>query len=463
MKLLRKVRTLIRSWLPGYSLTDPLGLSFSLETEKAFLKYYFEMTVAKTRRSMIFGVLIYSIFYTIEYIFLSGSKYPLLVNRFWFVIPITILVYIFSFWDVFRRHSQLFNSIYMLVVGGGVIALIVTKPYSAESYYTGLILILIFIHILSGFRFYWASAIGWTLVISYILSVLGGTDLLWAEYGDNFFFLTAANMLLMFGYFTELFYRREFFLRYQLNLEGEKIEEVMHDLEVSVADRTKQLSEEVAERKAAQEEAQKALRQKNIMVREVYYRTKNNMNVVISLLNMQASLQKHRPADDIFRQISERIYSMSLVHEQLYQSDNVSLIQFNQYVRKLVSRIHHSNPQTSNKVLVSYNCEIIELDLDMAVPLGLAINEIITNTFKHGFPKNREGYIWIDMSKNERGNTQIVISNDGLPFPHDVSLANPSSLGLRLAKLLIEEQLQGKLTISSDDYVIYAIELSGTP
>ena len=132
-------------------------------------------------------------------------------------------------------------------------------------------------------------------------------------------------ILLMFGgYFTEVFYRREFLLQHQLKQGREKTEAINVSLEARVTDRTIKLQEEVAERKYAQEETQNVLEEKELLLKEVYHRTKNNMNVVISLLNMQSEEQKKNPTEDVFNRISDRIYSMSLVHEQLYRSDDLS-------------------------------------------------------------------------------------------------------------------------------------------
>ena len=451
---------IIKGKLPGYGLADPLSLSFSIETERAFLENYFKITLTRTRLSIIFGVIVYGLFYLLDLMVLPDVKFPLFIIRFGLVIPVTLTIYVISFQEIYKHLFQLLNTLYMLIAGVGIVAMTLIKPQYTEGYYTGIILVLIFVYILSGLRFYWSLATGWIILIIYFIGISFFTDIPWVEYLDNIFFLVGANILLMFGgYFAELFNRREFFLQYQLNIEGETIEEVKRELEFSVMDRTHKLQKEVVERKLAQEKTQEALKQKDIVLREVYHRTKNNMGVVISLLGMQSSEQKKRPTQDAFCQISDRIYSMSLVHEQLYRSDDLRSIRFDQYIRKLVSKVHHSNPQTSSKILVQYNCDTIELGLNEAVPLGLAVNEIITNTFKHGFPAGREGYIRISMSKNEGGVLQVEVSNDGLPFPQEINLSDPGTLGLRLIKLLIQDQLQGNISITSDEDVIYKIKL----
>ncbi|MEA3286883.1 MAG: sensor histidine kinase [Candidatus Marinimicrobia bacterium] len=227
-------------------------------------------------------------------------------------------------------------------------------------------------------------------------------------------------------------------------------------------DRTNKLQEEVLERKDAQETAQNALKQKDVLLREVYHRTKNNMNVVISLLNMQSAEQNKRPVEDAFSAISDRIYSMSLVHEQLYRSEDLSTIRFDEYVKTLVSRLHYSMPKVPGNIRVSYECEAIEIGLAEAVPLGLAVNEIVTNAFKHGFPDGRKGQIQIHMKNNKMGNLLIEVINDGLVFLKDVNIDNPETLGLHLIKMLIQDQLQSKLSIVSNKNVRYTIELLPT-
>ncbi len=446
MKLWQKMSMFRGDDIPIIRWIIPLSLSFSTETEIAFQKYFFKLSLIRFRPALVLGMALYGLFYLLDYFWLPDIRLPLFLIRFGFVLPVGFVIYLVSYQKIFRRHYQLFSMMYMLAAGIGIVIMTLIKPDYTETYYVGIILVLIFIYILSGLRFYWASATGAIIVISYIVGIQWVTGAAWFHYIDNYFFLIGSNILLMVGgYFMEIFYRREFYLQYQLNLGKEKIEEINIGLEARVADRTKEL--------------QKALEQQEILLREVYHRTKNNMNVVISLLNMQSAEQDKHPVNDPFAPISDRIYSMSLVHEQLYHSEDLSTIQFDEYAQRLISRLHHSMPQRPDAIQVSYQCETIEMGLEQAIPLGLAINEIITNAFKHGFPDGRRGHIQINMFRNERDNVQIEISNDGLSFPEDVSPENPDTLGLHLVKMLVQDQLQSKLSIDSSEEVCYKIEI----
>ena len=459
-KLWQKMRMIQDGEIPGPKWTDPLSLSFPVESEIAFMDFFFKLTLTRFRPALVMGMSLYSLFFLLDYWWLPEVKNSLFLIRFGLVVPIGFAIYLVSYHEIFRRFYQLFSMAYMLAAGIGIVMMTLIRPHYTETYYVGIILVLIFIYILSGLRFYWATATGGLIVVSYIIGIQWVTGADWLQHIDNYFFLVSSNVLLMLGgYFMEVFYRREFLLQYQLTLEREKIKQVNVGLEARVLDRTKKLQEEVIERKGAQETAQNALEQKEILLREVYHRTKNNMNVVISLLNMQSAEQHKRPVEDAFAAISDRIYSMSLVHEQLYRSEDLSTIRFDEYIRTLASRLHYSMPPSPSNIQISYDCEAIEIGLAQAVPLGLAVNEIITNAFKHGFPADRKGHIQIHMKKNIRDNLQIEISNDGLVFQDDVNIENPKTLGLHLIKMLIQDQLQSELTIESNGDVRYKIEL----
>jgi len=437
-----------------------LSFKFPPETETAFLKNYYTITLTRTRLAIGLGATLYGMFYLLDYFLLPDVREIFFRIRFVYVLPIGILIYILSFWEIFRHFYQVLSTLYTIVAGIGIVSMTLIQPHYTEAYYTGIILVLIYTHILSGLRFYWASFSGWTTVIAYIVGINWVTTSTYPEYLDNIFFIAGSNILLMFGgYFIELFYRREFQLQYLLNQKRERIEEINVSLEARVAERTNVLKEEIAERENAQRGAESVLEQKDILLREVYHRTKNNMNVIISLLNMQAAEQKKRPAKDVFNQISERIFSMSLVHEQLYQSEDLSTIRFEQYIRKLVSRVKESNLKAWENIQVNYSCEPIEIGLEEAVPLGLAVNEIITNTFKHGYDDGATGNIQVNLKLSEIQYLSLEVSSDGHLFPEGFNLEDPETLGLRLIKILIEDQLQSNLSISSDEQVSYKIEL----
>ncbi len=436
------------------------SLHFESEMEAAFQQDYFEKVTLRSRPSIILGFFFYELFYLLDIVFVPDIQNEIMVIRFGIVGPAILTLYYLSFQKIYRKHHQLFTTLGILFAGEGIVAMCLIAPEYSISYYAGIILILIYCYMLMGLRFYWASTVGFVVVVSYVGGIVFFTDIPFTRAINNYFFLIGSNILLMFaGYFTEAFRRRDFQLRYQLHAESQKIEMINADLEHRIAKRTSELELEVAERKHAQKKTKKALKEKEILLKEVYHRTKNNMNVVISLLNLQSSELKDMETKQVFKQIAGRIYSMSLVHEQLYGSDDLETIRLDHYLPKLVSHLKYSFANTPGQIMFNFDCEPIEIGLERAVPLGLALNEVITNAFKHSFPDGRKGNIDFNMKAVEADRILIEIRNDGVSLPEEINTEKPETLGLRLIHLLIAEQLKGEFSISSEDGVLYSLEL----
>ncbi len=439
-------------------------LRFEPGIEAAFLDDYFEKTILRTRVAVILGVLVYSLYHILDYLVVPDVKTEMMWIRFGFVAPAILILFMLTFTRLFRKYNQLLITLGVLASGGGIVVMTLISPFYTASYYAGIIIVLIYCYMIMGLRFYWASVAGGIVVAAYVISIQVFTNLPVSMTINNYFFLIGSNIMLMFGsYFTEMLRRSDFKLRYELHKEQEKVESINADLEYTIAERTSELETEVAVRKSAQKSTQKALGEREVLLKEVYHRTKNNMNVVISLLNLQAREQTRKPSDDVFEQISRRIYSMSLVHEQLYRSDDLETIRLDQYLPTLVSQLKNSYANVDGQIKINFECEPVELDLDQAVPVGLALNEIITNAFKHSFPDGRKGTIDFHMEALDSGRIRIKISNDGVGLPEDLKTTNPESLGLRLIQLLIVDQLGGNFSLSSDNGVLYTLEITSKP
>ncbi|NQV29594.1 MAG: hypothetical protein HQ508_01785 [Candidatus Marinimicrobia bacterium] len=435
-------------------------LKFSPEIETAFINDYYNGTILRTRIAIFVGLVVYETFHILDYLVVPDVKTAMMWIRFGIVGPMIVIVFLLTFDKRFKRYNQFFNSIGILVSGGGIVVMTLISPHYTSSYYAGIIIVLIYCYMIMGLRFYWASGAGNIVVISYVIAMELFTDLPISITINNYFFLFGADVMLMFGaYFTEILRRRDFQLRYQLDQERRKTESLNADLEVRILERTAELELEITERKYAQQATQKALREREILLKEVYHRTKNNMNVVISLLNLQSAEQQKHPAEDVFKQLSGRIYSMSLVHEQLYRSEDLVTIRLDDYLPKLVAQLKYSFMYVEGLIQLNFNCEPVEIGLDRAVPLGLALNEIITNAFKHSFPDGMHGTIDFSIRKHKSGNIEIRIRNDGVGLPEGFNFENPETLGLRLIQLLIVEQLDGKFHVDTSDGVVYTIEL----
>ena len=205
--------------------------------------------------------------------------------------------------------------------------------------------------------------------------------------------------------------------------------------------------QDISDRRAAEMDLTKSLQDKEVMLQEIHHRVKNNLQVICSLLNLQSRYLKEEKIIRAFKETQNRVKSMALVHQQLYQSDNLSEIVLASYVKQLIGNLSRAYSITSQ---IEYSLEIadFELDLDTAVPCGLIINEIVTNAIKYAFPATQRGEISIHAHANSENNLALTIEDNGIGLKPNYVPETSKSLGLRLVKSLTE-QLQGKLDIIS--------------
>lgn len=202
-------------------------------------------------------------------------------------------------------------------------------------------------------------------------------------------------------------------------------------------DRSKE--KEVEELKA------KNIGQKEIMLREIHHRVKNNLAIVISLLNLQMQNNEDPELHRIMRDIEMRIRSMALIHEHLYRSENLDRIPLSTYLHSLSSII--LSTFSGHRISVIEDLDQMDISIETALPIGLIANELLTNAFKYAFPDNRKGNIKISLKKQPEDHFSLILSDDGIGLPPDFSFETNKSLGMFIVKLLVE-QLDGKIEIN---------------
>jgi PAS domain S-box-containing protein len=198
---------------------------------------------------------------------------------------------------------------------------------------------------------------------------------------------------------------------------------------------TEKLEQEVVSRTEA---LNTSLQEKVVLLREVHHRVKNNLQIIISLTNLQM-----RNIDDVhlkqaLAETQNRVKAMSLVHENLYQSDDLSKINFSAYVRSLVSQLFTYYGVKSQKISLQIDIGAIMIDINTAIPLGLAINELVSNVVKHAFPGERSGKVFIT-AKDEKNSMTITIQDTGIGLPEAFDWRHTNSLGLHLVSALVEQ------------------------
>ncbi len=199
----------------------------------------------------------------------------------------------------------------------------------------------------------------------------------------------------------------------------------------------------------------KSLQEKETLLKEIHHRVKNNMQLVMSLLNIQAQETTATITD--FVAISQsRILSMSLIHENLYQNQNLSEVDFKTYIENLTNNIIDSYNSLNNKISLQLEIDELYVDIQTAIPLGLIINELINNAYKHAFPNNQNGNITLKLISKENCN-ELIVSDTGVGFKKNEIPKN--TLGLQLVEDLIF-QLKGQLKIENQEGVKYTIQFN---
>jgi len=186
------------------------------------------------------------------------------------------------------------------------------------------------------------------------------------------------------------------------------------------------------------------------------------MQIISSLLNLQLRYIRNNETKELFRESQKRIKSMALIHEMLYRSQNLARIDFGKYTRTLSAEIMQTCSPDHNRLKVVTNINNIEFDIKTAIPCGLIIHELISNSLKHGFPDGRKGTIRIDLNRNSKGELALVVSDDGVGFPRGLNLERTGSLGLSLV-MILTKQLRGSIERMETAGTAFRITFSDKP
>ncbi|MFH0960877.1 MAG: CHASE domain-containing protein, partial [Pseudomonadota bacterium] len=187
-----------------------------------------------------------------------------------------------------------------------------------------------------------------------------------------------------------------------------------------------ELADEIAERKQAEEKIQASLREKEILLREIHHRVKNNMQVISGLLDLQSSSSKNPELIAMSHDSQRRIQAMSLVHEKLYGSKNFARVDLADYVRSLSRDLFQSYKINPGKIdLIVQTDGDVYVDINKAIPCGLILNELISNVFKHAFPGDRQGELQVIIYETKNTEIEIVVRDNGLGLPDDVDIHQP--------------------------------------
>ena len=206
---------------------------------------------------------------------------------------------------------------------------------------------------------------------------------------------------------------------------------------------------DITDQRKAQTQIKKSLKVKDMLLKEIHHRVKNNLMVISSLLNLQSRYIKDEASKSIFKDSQNRARSMALIHELLYQSHDLKRINFGTYINKLTNELFRVYVTDPTKIKLNMDINDIMLDINTAIPLGLIVNELVSNSMKHAFPNNKQGKIDIKFNL-DNGNYSMIVSDNGIGFPQHYNIENSDSLGLKIVNSLTE-QIDGKIKIEMSE------------
>ena len=249
---------------------------------------------------------------------------------------------------------------------------------------------------------------------------------------------------------------------YKERLQKEEQRKSNIKLKALVAERTKELEKEIVDHKAARSQLSESLEEKEVLLKEVHHRVKNNMQVISSLLNIQADSVADESFISLLNESQQRIKSMALIHENLYRSDNLLEINFESYIDMLANGLLRFYHFENLFVSLEINVDEIYLDIDRAVPCGLIINELISNALKHAWKGvSGSGLIRIEFNYiADKHEFRLSVSDDGIGVPDDFDIENTTSMGLEIVRIL-SQQLDGKLELQRGNGTQFVIEFPG--
>jgi PAS domain S-box-containing protein len=221
------------------------------------------------------------------------------------------------------------------------------------------------------------------------------------------------------------------------------------------------IAHDITDKKLTEEHVRQSLKEKEVLLKEVHHRVKNNLQVISSILNLQSSYVRDKRVLEILLESQNRIKSMAFVHESLYQTKDFSNISFQEYVGNISRNLVHSYAALEYAPVLQLDLDSVQLHLDTAIPCGLIINELLSNALKYAFPDGRQGKIDVAV-KQKKDLILISISDNGVGLPENLDFRNTESLGLQLVVSLVE-QINGKIKADTKKGTKFTIEFSATP
>ncbi|MGA2914542.1 MAG: histidine kinase dimerization/phosphoacceptor domain -containing protein [Sedimentisphaerales bacterium] len=217
---------------------------------------------------------------------------------------------------------------------------------------------------------------------------------------------------------------------------------------------------DIIDRKNAEGKLEESLGQKEMLLRELHHRVKNNMQVISSLLRLQTATLGDKKAVEIFKECQNRIKAMSLIHEKFYHSPDLSNIDFDTYVKDLIKTLTQSYGISQDKITLDVNIENVSLEINTAISCGMIINELISNSLKYAFPQAAKGNIGISILPAGGNQVEMIISDNGMGIPAELDFQKTDTLGLQLVNAFVKDQLAGEIELDRSMGTKFKIKFS---
>ncbi len=218
---------------------------------------------------------------------------------------------------------------------------------------------------------------------------------------------------------------------------------------------------DITYRKMMEEQIRESLEEKGLLLREIHHRVKNNLQIIISLFNLQSHYVDDKKAFEALKEGQDRIKSMALIHERFYQSEGLSKIDFDEYIKRLIDNLMLSAGIDPDKFAYEVDADKISLDIDTAVPCGLIINELVSNILKHAFTGMQKGSFKISFHRVEGDLLKLVVHDDGVGLPPGFDIENADSLGMQLINALTN-QLDARLYLQPSNGTTFVLEFNSS-
>lgn len=223
------------------------------------------------------------------------------------------------------------------------------------------------------------------------------------------------------------------------------------------------LAQDITALKETEGRLRESLDEKEVLLKEIHHRVKNNLQVVISLLSLQRNQERDAEVMDALDETQNRIRAMAIVHEILYQSSSFARINLREYLQNLVRNLAFSHRAVSDRIHLDLRMEDCLISVDQAIPCGLVVNEVLTNAYKYAFPDMRNGVITIELHNEEDGMVDLLIRDNGVGLPENMDWKTTNSLGLHLVSMIAELQLRAEADLRSDGGTRFSMRFKIVP